>query len=351
MANVLVTGAGGFIGSHLAQVCLERGHRVLGIDSFTSYYEPELKRANVTQMDEHGAWTFLEGDLMELDLASLLDGIEVVFHLAAQPGVRASWGQTFGAYVDSNVTALQRLLEASRSVALERFVFASSSSVYGDAERLPTSEEAPLQPISPYGATKALGEHLCRLYHRNHALPTVTLRYFTVYGPRQRPDMAFNKLIRAALEQEEIVIYGDGGQTRDFTFVGDTVDGTIAAAENGQPGAVYNLGGGARTSMNEVLEMIADLTGEELNVRRAAVQAGDARDTAADTSRARAQLGFAPSCSLYRGLGEQVAWHRDERRSLAPALGNYNGRERSVTQVERSQRNLRTWSDSIEELA
>jgi UDP-glucose 4-epimerase len=217
------------------------------------------------------------------------------------------------------VTALQRLLEASRSVALERFVFASSSSVYGDAERLPTNEKTALQPISPYGATKVLGEHLCRLYHLSYGLPTVILRYFTVYGPRQRPDMAFNKLIRAALEHEEIVIYGDGGQTRDFTFVGDAVDGTIAAATHGQPGGVYNLGGGARTSMNEVLEMIADLTGEGLNVRRVAAQAGDARDTAADTSRARAQLSFAPSRSLYEGLSEQVAWHRATMQSTVVA--------------------------------
>jgi UDP-glucose 4-epimerase len=322
MANVLVTGAGGFIGSHLAQACLEQGHCVVGIDSLTPYYNPELKRANITQLEAQASWRFVEGDLVDLDLTALLDGIEVIFHLAARPGVRSSWGQTFEEYVNSNVIALQRLLEASRSVALERFVFASSSSVYGDAERLPTSEQTPLQPISPYGATKVLGEHLCRLYHRSHALPIVTLRYFTVYGPRQRPDMAFHKLIQAALEHEEIVIYGDGGQTRDFTFVRDTVDGTIAAACNGHSGGVYNLGGGARTSMNEVLEMIADLTGEELNVRRVAAQAGDARDTSADTSRARAQLGFAPSRSLYDGLSEQVAWHQGERRSVvtAPAL-------------------------------
>jgi UDP-glucose 4-epimerase len=322
MANVLVTGAGGFIGSHLAQGCLERGHRVLGVDSFTSYYDPELKRANLASIELHPSWSFIEGDLTDLDLVSILDGIEIVFHLAAQPGVRTSWGQTFGAYVDSNVTAMQRLLEASRSVALERFVFASSSSVYGDAECLPTTEDTPLQPISPYGATKALGEHLCRLYHRSYALPTVMLRYFTVYGPRQRPDMAFNKLITAALEHDEIVIYGDGGQTRDFTFVSDTVEGTIAAGENGAPGAVYNLGGGARTSMNDVLEMIGNLTGEDLNIRRVAAQAGDARDTAADTSRAREELNFAPSRSLYDGLREQVAWHRREKQAMVmtPAL-------------------------------
>ncbi|HWX88396.1 MAG TPA: NAD-dependent epimerase/dehydratase family protein [Solirubrobacteraceae bacterium] len=319
MATVLVTGAAGFIGSHLAQRCLAEGHRVLGIDAFTSYYDPELKRANVAHLEDNPLWTFLEGDLVNLDLVCLLQGVDVVFHLAAQAGVRSSWGETFGSYVDSNVTALQRLLEASRSAPLERFVFASSSSVYGDAERLPTNENASLQPISPYGATKALGEYLCRLYYRSHGLPTVMLRYFTVYGPRQRPDMAFNKLIRAALTREEIVIYGDGDQTRDFTFVSDAVGGTIAAAADGHPGAVYNLGGGARTSMNEVLEMIADLTGEELTVRRVAAQAGDARDTAADTSKARAQLGFAPSRALYEGLSDQVAWHRSEGLPVATA--------------------------------
>jgi UDP-glucose 4-epimerase len=319
MANILVTGAAGFIGSHLAQRCLAQGHSVLGVDSFTPYYDPELKRANLTQVAGHASWTLLDGDLVDLDLASALDGIEVVFHLAAQPGVRASWGQSFGAYVDSNVTALQRLLEASRLADVERFVFASSSSVYGDAELLPTSEETPLQPISPYGATKVLGEHLCRLYHLSFGLPTVVLRYFTAYGPRQRPDMAFNKLIRAALGHQEVAIYGDGAQTRDFTFVSDAVDGTIAAAWKGSPGAVYNLGSGARTSINEVLGMIADLTGGELNVRRVVAQAGDARDTAADISRARAQLGFAPSRSLYEGLGEQVAWHRGEMRFVAAA--------------------------------
>jgi UDP-glucuronate 4-epimerase len=319
MAKVLITGVAGFIGSHLAQRCLEQGHDVRGVDSFTTYYDIAVKRANVAQIGDHPSWSFLEADLVDLDLMSVLDGIEVVFHLAAQPGVRASWGQTFEAYVDSNVTALQRLLEASKAAAIERFVFASSSSVYGDAERLPTSEETLLQPLSPYGVTKVLGEHLCRIYNRSFGLSTVMLRYFTVYGPRQRPDMAFNRLIRAALEQEEILIYGDGAQTRDFTFVSDAVDGTIAATWKGSTGSVYNLGGGARTSMNEVLSMIVEITGEKLNVRRVEAQAGDARDTAADTTRARAELGFAPSRSLYEGIGEQVAWHRGETWHLATA--------------------------------
>jgi nucleoside-diphosphate-sugar epimerase len=320
MANVLVTGAAGFIGSHLCERCLSLGHNVLGVDSLCPYYDPALKRANLSQIAPSDSWTFMEADLADLDLHRTLEGIDTVFHLAAQPGVRASWGDTFDAYVASNVTALQRLLEAAKSSAIQRFVFASSSSVYGDAERLPTTEETPLMPISPYGATKALGEHLCRLYHRSEGLPLVTLRYFTVYGPRQRPDMAFNKLIRAALAREEIVIYGDGEQTRDFTFVEDAVEGTIAAACNGPAGAVYNLGGGTRASMNEVLEMLAELTGEALDVRRVCAQAGDARDTAADTTRAREELGFLPSRSLFEGLAQQVAWHGGERGSELPAL-------------------------------
>lgn len=322
MASVLITGAAGFIGSHLTQRCLEEGHRVRGIDCLTSYYAEELKRENLARIKDPG-WEFIEADLVELDLTSALEGVEIVYHLAAQPGVRASWGQAFEVYVTSNVTALQRLLEASTaSGRVDRFVFASSSSVYGDAERLPTSEEASLQPISPYGATKVLGEHLCRLYNRSYALPTVVLRYFTVYGPCQRPDMAFNKLIRAAINNDEIVVYGDGEQTRDFTFVADAVAGTVAAAAYGHPGSVYNLGGGSRTSMNQVLDMIAELTGQQLNVRRVEAQAGDARDTAADTNRARAQLGFSPSHSLREGLAEQIAWHRGDRdlTALAPAL-------------------------------
>jgi nucleoside-diphosphate-sugar epimerase len=310
MANVLVTGAAGFIGSHLAERCLELGDNVTGVDSFTPYYDPECKRANIERIGGSSSWRFVEGDLLDLELPSILEDVEIVYHLAAQPGVRASWGQTFDAYVTSNVSAMQRLLEACAAESVDRFVFASSSSVYGDAERMPTCEETPLRPISPYGATKVLGEHLCRLYHRSRGLETVALRYFTVYGPRQRPDMAFNKLVRAAIAGEEIVIYGDGEQTRDFTFVADAVDGTIAAACEGAPGLVYNLGGGAQISMNVVLEMISDLTGEDLRVRYVEAQAGDARDTAADTTLARTQLGFAPSRSLYEGLGEQVVWHR-----------------------------------------
>jgi nucleoside-diphosphate-sugar epimerase len=308
MANVLVTGAAGFIGSHLAERCAGEGHRVVGIDSLTSYYERAAKESNMREIAAYPSWRFLKADLVDMEIDRALDGIDVVFHMAAQAGVRTSWGHTFESYVASNVTAMQRLLEACASSGVRRFVFASSSSVYGDAERLPTPEDTPLRPISPYGATKVLGEHLCRLYQRSHGLPTVTLRYFTVYGPRQRPDMAFNRLVRAALDGDEIVIYGDGEQTRDFTFVADAVDGTLAAAEHGEPGAVYNLGGGTRASMNHVLGILGELTEKPLAVRRIEAQAGDARDTAADTSLAAAEIGFAPSRSLQVGLGEQLEW-------------------------------------------
>lgn len=314
MSRLLITGAAGFVGSHLAQRCLERGDDVIGIDAMTPYYDRAVKRENVVAMAAEESWNLVEGDLKDVDLESHLDGVDTVFHLAAQPGVRASWGQTFGDYVDSNVTALQHLLEACRDLPLQRFVFASSSSVYGDAARFPTDESTELRPVSPYGATKVLGEHLCRLYHRSHGVPVVTLRYFTVYGPRQRPDMAFNKLIRAALNGEEIKIYGDGEQTRDFTYVDDAVAGTAAAADRGVPGRVYNIGGGARTSLNETLAMIGEICEVELNVSYVAAQVGDARHTASDTTLAAEDLGFAPTRSLREGLAQQVAWQREAGR-------------------------------------
>jgi nucleoside-diphosphate-sugar epimerase len=314
--KMLITGAAGFIGSQLARTCLEQGHDVTGVDALTNYYAPEYKRDNLAALNEYN-WHFVEGDLTSIDLGALLEGVEVVFHLAAQPGVRTSWGSTFSAYVDNNVVATQRLLEAARDMPLRRFVFASSSSVYGDAETLPTGEDTPLLPISPYGATKAVGEHLLRVYRKSYGLPYVTLRYFTVYGPRQRPDMAFYKLIDAALARQEITIFGNGNQTRDFTFAQDAVDGTLAAALRGQAGHVYNLGGGARTSINEVLEIISQLTGNDLSVRYERAQDGDARDTAADTTAARTDLGYAPSRSLREGLREQVDW---QRRMQKPAV-------------------------------
>jgi nucleoside-diphosphate-sugar epimerase len=307
MNKVLVTGAGGFIGSHLVRKCLENGDSVVGLDSFTNYYSPDAKRANIATVGADPRWRFLEADLGSEDLVELFADVDVVVHLAAQPGVRASWGEGFDAYVASNVIAVQRVLEAAAATQLGRLVFASSSSVYGDAPVLPADEDSPLRPLSPYGATKVLGENLCRLYHASFGVPVVMLRYFTVYGPRQRPDMAFHKLITAALTGGEIVINGDGEQTRDFTFVTDAVNGTYAATHSGTAGAAYNIGGGHRVSMNEVLRLLRDLTGNELSIRHVGAQRGDARDTSADTQRARADLSFAPATQLEDGLRAQIA--------------------------------------------
>lgn len=311
MIRVLITGAAGFIGSHLTEACLARGCQVTAIDCLTTYYSPATKVRNAQAFSSHPGCTYLEQDILDADLATLVGDADLVFHLAAQAGVRASWGQSFDVYTQLNVTVLQRLLEAARGAAdLRKFVFASSSSVYGDAESLPTGEDQILKPLSPYGATKALGENLCYLYHRSFGVPTVSLRFFSVYGPRQRPDMAFHRAIDAALGGREFTVFGDGLQTRDFTFVADIVDGTLAAAEHGRVGGCYNLGGGSRISMLEALDIIREEAGT-LTVRHEPSQRGDARDTAADIARAQQDLDYQPTRSVAQGLKEQVAWHRE----------------------------------------
>ena len=311
--KALITGAAGFIGSHLTEACLARGWDVVAVDSLTTYYSPAAKVSNAASFDRHERCTYLEQDILDLDLASILADVDIVFHLAAQAGVRASWGQSFDVYTQLNVTVLQRLLEAARDVdSLQKFVFVSSSSVYGDAEALPTSEDQILRPVSPYGATKALGEHLCHLYFRNYGLPVVMLRYFSVYGPRQRPDMAFHRAIEAGLAGREFAVFGDGRQTRDFTFVSDIVEGTIAAGLRGVHGRPYNFGGGQRVSMLEVLEVIREELGG-LDVRHEGDQRGEARDTASDSSRAAEDLGYAPAWTVPRGIHAQADWHRSLR--------------------------------------
>ncbi len=308
--RVVITGAAGFIGSHLTERCLALGWDVVAIDSLTTYYSPAAKVRNAHSFHAHHRCTYLEQDLLDLDLPTVFRGANVIFHLAAQAGVRASWGQSFDVYTQLNVTVLQRALEAARETdALSKFVFVSSSSVYGDAEALPTSEDQILRPVSPYGATKALGEHLCYLYYRNYGLPVVMLRYFSVYGPRQRPDMAFYRAIEAGLHKRDFVLYGDGLQTRDFTFVEDAVEGTIRAADGGVPGQAYNIGGGSQISMLDVLKIVSTEL-PDLVVRHEARQQGDARDTAADVGLAHSHFGYKPSWDLERGLLEQMKWHR-----------------------------------------
>jgi UDP-glucose 4-epimerase len=306
--KALVTGCAGFIGSHLSEHLLRQGAEVTGLDAFTDYYPRPLKEANLAALTAQPRFRFVASTIQEVDLGSLLDGVTHIFHLAAQAGVRKSWGKDFQHYTVNNIEATQRLLEACVGRPLERFVYASTSSVYGDNAPIPMKEDMRLQPVSPYGVTKLAGEHLCMLYVANHQVPATALRYFTVYGPRQRPDMAFNRFLKAAHYGEPIVLYGDGEQTRDFTFVLDAAAATAQAGRAGVPGRVYNIGGGSRVSVNHVLTLIERLVGKPLQVRREAPQKGDMRDTYADTSLAQADLGFRPQTTLAEGLAAEYAW-------------------------------------------
>ena len=307
--TALVTGAAGFIGSHLCAALLEAGERVRAIDSFTDYYPRSLKEENLAEIRSREGFSFIELDLLEAPLHSLLDGVSVVYHLAGQPGVRASWGREFDAYTANNVLVTQRLLEACRTrTTVRKFVYASSSSVYGAAERFPTPETARPAPRSPYGVTKLAAEHLCELYRDNFGVPTASLRLFTVYGPRQRPDMAFSRLVEAALDGRPFELYGDGQQTRDFTFVADVVEAFRSAARSSWCG-VANVGGGARRSMRDVLAIVESICGT-VRIEHRPPEAGDVRDTSADTSTARSAFGYEPAVSLADGLAAMIAWRR-----------------------------------------
>lgn len=306
--KALITGAAGFIGSHLTTALLDRGAEVTGIDCFTDYYPRFIKEANLAVNAGRPGFHFFEASLQQADLPGLLRGKTHVFHLAAQAGVRKSWGSDFRVYTDHNVDATQQLLEACVGLPLHRFVYASSSSVYGDNVSIPMREDALPQPVSPYGVTKLAAEQLCYLYFVNHKVPATSVRYFTVYGPRQRPDMAFHKFLKAALRGDAITLFGDGEQTRDFTFVTDAVAATVAAGDQGVPGRAYNIGGGSRVSVNQLFAIIERIAGKPLNIRREPAQKGDMRDTFADSTLARQDLGFAPKVSLEQGLEQEYRW-------------------------------------------
>ena len=311
--RALVTGCAGFIASHLTESLLADGHEVVGVDCFNDNYGRPEKRRNLQRAQSWDGFDFVPFDLARGELHDITEDCDVAFHLAAEPGVRASWGGRFEHYVRNNVVATQHLLEASRRHPGKRFVFASSSSVYGQAERLPTSEDTLPAPFSPYGVTKLAAEHLCSLYHGNFGVDAVALRYFSVYGPRQRPDMAFSVFARAAIEGDRVRIFGGGEQTRDFTYVGDVVAATRAAAEvPGVAGRVYNVGGGSRVSVNQALALLESLAGRRIEVERVAPEHGDVRDTGADTARAGAELGFVPRTAIEAGLQAQLEWMLEE---------------------------------------
>lgn len=311
MRRVLVTGVAGFIGSHVAERLVAGGIEVAGVDAFIDYYPRPIKEANVARLRGSSSFTLTEADLATAELAPLLDGVDAIVHLAAQAGVRASWGASFATYIDCNIRATQRLLEAARTMAISKFVCASSSSVYGETPELPMRESGRTLPVSPYGVTKLAAENLAVLYHRSFGVPTVSLRYFTVYGPRQRPDMAFHRFIRAALSDTPVEVFGDGEQTRDFTFVSDVVDATEAALMSGPPGEVINVAGGSRVTLNHALSVIERAVGRPIRREHRGRASGDVTDTLADTRKAADLLGFRPRVGLEEGLPLEVAWMRD----------------------------------------
>ncbi len=313
----LVTGAAGFVGSHLCERLVSDGWRVRALDGLTDYYDEAQKRGNLAALEPLPGCDVVLEDLRTCNLASVLDGVGVVFHQAGQPGVRASWDR-FASYVEHNVNVTQRLLQACVGTGIDRFVYASSSSVYGEAATYPTTEDDLPRPRSPYGVTKLAAEHLCGVYAANHDVPTVSLRYFTVFGPRQRPDMAMHRMIEASLATEPFPLYGDGSAVRDFTFVSDVVEANVrAATRDVAPGTVLNISGGTDASMRDVISAVASLTGREvlLDVRDAAT--GDVRRTGGSRERAERLLGWEPAIGLEAGLARQVAWHRS--RQVTPA--------------------------------
>jgi len=303
----LVTGCAGFIGSHLAEKLVQSGFEVIGIDSFTDYYDQRIKEANVRGLLGSENFTLIKEDLLSIDLSKLLKGVDYIFHHAAQLGVIASWGRRFDTYANNNILATQRILESAKEISLKLFIFASSSSVYGDCE-LPMREDRLLSPISPYGVSKLACENLCYSYWKNFGVPVVSLRYFTVYGPRQRPDMAFHKFIREILKGEEITIYGDGNQTRDFTYIDDAVNANFLVIEKTCTGETFNIGGGSYISINGAIKLLEEIVEKRARIRYIERKKGEMQDTWADIEKAKKMLRYSPRFDLREGLRKEIEW-------------------------------------------
>lgn len=312
--KTLVTGCAGFIGSRLCESLLNNNQHVIGIDCFTDNYSIEQKKQNLNEVMRYPHFEFHLGDLSSIDILPLLDQVDCVFHTAGQPGVRSSWGQHFEDYLKNNILATQRLLEGIKMTGNQiRMVYSSSSSIYGNNVPLPMTETALPQPYSPYGTTKLAAEHLCMLYYANYGVPTVSLRYFTVYGPRQRPDMGFHIFIQSIIQGKSIKVLGDGQQTRDFTYVDDIVTANRLASEKPVAGEIFNIGGGSRISLLEVLNLLEEIMDIPVNIQFCPVEKGDVKDTWADTAKAAALLGFQPKTSLRDGLIAEVEWIKKNR--------------------------------------
>lgn len=309
--RVLVTGVSGFIGSSLSEKLLDEGFQVIGVDSFFDYYPRKIKENNLYDLLKQPDFEFVESDILGIDWDKIISQVDGVFHQAALAGVRASWGQKFDQYVQNNILGTQRLLEACKNRRVEKFIYASSSSVYGDTDELPINESSTTNPVSPYGVSKLAAEHLASLYFKNYGVPAVSLRYFTVYGPRQRPDMAFHKFITAVINGDKIEVYGTGEQTRDFTFIDDVVQGNIQAFRNARAGEVYNIGGGSRIKLIDTIRIIEEITGREANLVYTEPQRGDAKHTFSDVTKAKADFDYSPQVDVKSGLEKHYEWLKE----------------------------------------
>lgn len=306
--RVLVTGVSGFIGSSLSEKLLDEGFQIIGVDSFFDYYPRKIKENNLYDLLQQPDFEFIESDILGIDWDKIISQVDGVFHQAALAGVRASWGQKFDQYVQNNILGTQRLLEACKNRRVEKFIYASSSSVYGDTDELPINESSTTNPVSPYGVSKLAAEHLASLYFKNYGVPAVSLRYFTVYGPRQRPDMAFHKFITAMINGDKIEVYGTGEQTRDFTFIDDVVQANIQAFRNARAGEVYNIGGGSRIKLIDTIRIIEEITGREANLVYTEPQRGDAKHTFSDVTKAKADFDYSPQVDVKSGLEKHYEW-------------------------------------------
>lgn len=315
--KVIVTGAAGFIGSTLSERLLKEGFYVVGIDSINDTYPVKIKENNLKNLLDSNNFEFIHKDILDIDFSTGYGDVEAIFHQAATAGVRSSWGTNFRQYTDNNILATQHLLESFKDSKLKRFVYASSSSVYGNADEMPLRPTTLTRPVSPYGVTKLAAENLVNTYHANYGLPALSLRYFTVYGPRQRPDMAFHIFLKAALQGKQINVFGDGSQIRDFTYVNDVVQANMQALDSGQDGGIYNIGGGSHISLTEILQLIESITNKKLNIKYTHTQKGDVTQTQADISFSAEQLGYDPHFDIKTGLENEFEWITDNLELLS----------------------------------